>query len=130
MPSAWRRYKDNAEPADHGLLLALLLPALFCLAPVFRSALPYWLLGALQCALTHRWFRRYPRRAMALLVLVALGLIAGNALLQYSYLSSVWTYRIIHGLWFWMGVPAGLHVFGVIQRGQSPQVNQARERTL
>lgn len=128
--SWWQRYSENSEPADRVLLFFLVLPALFCLAPIFRSALPYWLLGFFQCALTVRWFRQYPRQGVVLLGSVALGLVAGNALLQYSYLSSVWTYRIIHGLWFWMGVPAGLHFFGLGARSAAAPGSSARARTL
>lgn len=126
--SPWQSYNDNAAPEDRWLLGLMLLPVLFCFTTTFHSALPPWLLGFFQAALTHRWFRRYPRMGAGALILMAIAVIAANALLQYSYLSGAWTYRIIHVLWFLLAIPAGLHFWGIAAKPE--QLAPKKDRKL
>lgn len=126
--SPWQSYKENSSSDDRWLFAAMLIPVLFCFTTTFHSALPTWLLGFFQAAVTHRWFRRYPRVGAGMLVLMAVAVIAANALLQYSYLSAVWTYHIIHALWFLLGIPPGLHFWGITGKQSSAEVRRERKK--
>ena len=77
------------------------------------SALPFWLLGFFQGAVTQGWFRRHQKLGAGLLASAFLAVVAANALLQHSYLSNAWTHPIINALWFLLAIPAGLHFWSL-----------------
>jgi hypothetical protein len=111
-PLIWRRYLQASSSEDRLALGALMIPALLCLSPVFSSGLPPWVAGFGLAVVAFRYLASHPRLGWRLFALLFVVVVIANALLQHSYLSSAWTYRIIGLLWFLLGSVAGLHFWG------------------
>lgn len=73
----------------------------------------FWLHGPTQ----RQW-----NRSLKIYVVVVLVLGIGNALVQYGWLSGRWVLPMTHLLWFWLGLPAGLHFFSVRNRELASEV--------
>ena len=114
--SPFQIYWRNASGDDRFVMGLLLLPLLLVFHWAFKTALPFWLLGAAQGYLTYGWSLRHAQASKTLLV-VLIGLaIVGNGLLQADLLSSQWTTPVANMLLYSLGIPAGLNFQSVVAR--------------
>lgn len=112
-----RRYWENTKSIERGTFALMLLPAMASLDPSFRLALPFWIMGFLQAAFSFRRVAQRSRLSLKLYLAGALILVVANTLLQYNWISNVWTRPLTHLFWFGLGMPAGQHFFVYAQEG-------------
>ncbi len=109
-------YRENSRGDDHFVLVLLLLPLGLCLNWSFQGALPFWVLGLLLSWASYPYYQRRTRLAWGLFFGLLLGVVAGNALLQFGSLPGAWAFLLGKLLLFALALPTAAHFRAVGER--------------